>query len=184
MRRVERMSPEEIRKSPMPAPLDVRKKFALRFAAAVETLVDEIWDEATKAALADAGAKVQQFFFTAAPAGRDSPEPEPVNPNAPIAGRLQGRLVYDHPTSIAAMSPQKRGAQNRERKGVVKSAIREIIYNNPHGITRAGIRLAAHATRGLTIKDGSLRQGLRLLSKAKEIENRDHMWFPTENGGP
>ncbi len=53
-------------------------------------------------------------------------------------GTLQGRLIYDHPTSVAAgmgtMSPQKRGAQNREKKGVVKGTIRTIIDNSPEAL--------------------------------------------------
>lgn len=166
----------------MPAPLEIRRKLAARFAAVAEALVDEIWDEATKSAMADASAKVQQLFYPAASAGRDSRAPEPVSPLVPTAGTLQGRLVYDHPTS--AMSPQKRGAQNREAKGVVKNAIKKVIDASPNGLSRAQIRQNAEAVFHLKIKDGSLRQGLRLLKHANLIENRDHKWFPTRNGGP
>jgi hypothetical protein len=80
-------------------------------------------------------------------------------------------------------SPQKRGAQNREKKGVVKGVIRDIIYAHPEGVTRSKIRVVASVEKKLAIKEGSLKQGIRLLHKAKEIENRDGKWFPTKNDG-
>jgi hypothetical protein len=166
----------------MPAPAEIRKRLAQKAVAAFEALIDEIWDHAASATLNDAAAKVQHIFFAGhGAAGRDSPAPEPAA--QPTAGALRGHILYDHPTSLALMSPQKRGAQNRERKGVVKNAIREVIYQNDNGTSREGIRKAAQAQKGLVIKDGSLKQGLRLLQKAGEIENRNHLWFPKRNGG-
>jgi len=171
----------------MPAPPEVRKRLVAKATAAFEALIDELWDAAAQATLTEAASKVQQVFYPTASAGRDTPAPEPVAPYGPTAGRLQGRLLYDHPTSIAAgmgMSPQKRGAQNREKKGVVKNTIREIIYQNDGGTSREGIRRMAQAHKGLVIKEGSLKQALRLLQMAGEIENRDRLWFPKRNGSP
>lgn len=174
----------------MPIPPEIRNQLAKKakiaaslaldaaLDAAIKTVMDEVWDAASKATLSEAAAKVQHIFG-AAPAGRDTPAPEPVNP---FTGQ-HARTLWDHPKSAELMSPQKRGAQNREAKGVVKGAIREIIYDNPRGISRGAIRLVAQVQKGLTIKDGSLKQGLRLLGKAKEIENRDRLWFPTKHGG-
>ena len=82
------------------------------------------------------------------------------------------------------MSPQKRGALDRLAPGVVKTAVHKVIRINPEGITRDGIRKLASDIIGQQIKEGSLKQSLRLLTKAGEIENRDRLWFPvTKNGG-
>jgi hypothetical protein len=159
----------------MPAPGDFIAKVSEKLATALIPLLHELWDRCERETKANIAASLMAPKSALETVARQLAEP-------PRAPQNVAEAVYKN-VLIGALSPQKRGAQNRERKGVVKTAIREIIYSNPHGITRAGIRLAAHAMRGLTIKEGSLKQGLRLLSNAKEIENRDHLWFPTKNGG-
>lgn len=176
----------------MPAPPETKHRLTAKFTKAIEALIDGIWDEAANATMADAAARVQQVFGGTVGGGIGGAVyggrvPEPVRDSLAGQGKMEfsgpKAPVYDHPDSIALMSPQKRGAQNRERKGVVKNAIRDIIYSRPGGTSRTGIRETALRTKGLTIKDGSLKQGLRLLAKAGEIENRDRLWFPTKNDG-
>lgn len=41
----------------------------------------------------------------------------------------------------------------------------------------------AHLVKGVLIKEGSMKQGLRLLQKDKAIERRGLRYFPTKNGG-
>ena len=169
----------------MPVPPEIRKKLLAKATAAFEAALDEAWGAAVSATYREASEFLQQAIVRNQP--NPAHAPEPVNPTVPTAGTLQGRLIYDHPTSVAAgmgtMSPQKRGAQNREKKGVVKGTIRTIIDNSPEGISRGKIREVAQTLFGLTIKDGSLKQGLRLLKADRKIENRDQLWFPTKDGG-
>ena len=82
------------------------------------------------------------------------------------------------------MSPQKRGAQNRAPKGRIKGAVAEVIARVPDaGITRAELRDEASKILGAPIKEGSLKQALRLLKDDGKIENRDLRWYQIKNGG-
>lgn len=161
----------------MAAPGDFIAKLSEKLARTMIPLMHELWDRCERETREKIAASLMQdspksAVEAAARTAAMGPRP-PENATA---------AAYDASLN-AALSPQKRGAQNRERKGVVKNAIREIIYQNDNGTTREGIRRTAQAQKGLVIKDGSLKQGLRLLQKAGEIVNRDRLWFPTKNGG-
>ena len=81
------------------------------------------------------------------------------------------------------MSPQKRGAQNRAPKGRIKGTVAEVIAKVPDaGITRSELRDEASRLLGAPIKEGSLKQALRLLREDGDIENRDQRWFPIKKG--
>jgi hypothetical protein len=172
----------------MPAPSELHKELETQIVkivmAHVAPLLDKAWEAGQRATLAS--------VYQAVTGGLSgtllgATNPEPVRQSTPPdQGKIQfpdGSPLYDHPRSIEGMSPQKRGAQNREKKGVVKNTISAIIHNSPQGVSRAQIREMAQNAFGLSIKDGSLKQGLRLLSKAGEIENRDQRWFPKRNDG-
>jgi hypothetical protein len=164
----------------MPVPSALRKKLITKLSAAFERAMDQVWDEATSATSKDATAwlkhSIDQFSRNAM-----AHAPESVREN-PFASS-QPKIDFTSEAMTKALSPQKRGAIGREPKGVVKGAIKDVIYANPQGITRSAIVLEAKTTKNLVIKDGSLRQGLRLLKKGNDIENRNGMWFPTKSGG-
>jgi hypothetical protein len=169
----------------MPAPPELHKELEAAITkivvAHVVPLLDRAWDESQRATLE----RISRAVATD-PVGLSRPTAAPRNglTASPLNDLLDTVANTAEKLALAAMSPQKRGAQNREKKGVVKNAIREIIYaNEKDGISRGGIRRLAYSQKGLTIKDGSLKQGLRLLSKAEEIENRNQRWFPKRNGG-
>lgn len=167
----------------MPVPPDFIEKVSHKLATAVIPLLNELWDRCEHETKAKIAASIVGGPPTAAPrimsaldtvaAQLAQPRRHPMSATEAVAQK-----VFD-----LAMSPQKRGAQNREKKGVVKNAIRAIIFGHPDGITRGRIRAVAAVEFKLTIKDGSLRQGLRLLKNAEEITNRDGRWFPAKNGG-
>ena len=166
----------------MPAPPELHKELEAQIAKIVKAnlspLLDRAWDESQRATLDRINRAV-----AADPAVRPTAAPREGLATPRQLNDLLGAVADTADKITTAMSPQKRGAQNRERKGVVKNAIREIIYQNDNGSTREWIRKVALAQKGLAIKEGSLKQGLRLLSKAGEIENRDQKWFPKRNGG-
>ena len=164
----------------MPTPPEFYAEIRARLIALVDerlpVIVDEVWDASRRATVE----RISQAVATDTAAASTPPTPEPARPPLP-APRDFSALFYTHPRS-QLMSPQKRGAQNRAPKGLIKGTIRELIYSNPRGISREQIRTVAQTTKGLTIKDGSLKQGLRLLSKDGDIVNRHRMWFPTKTG--
>lgn len=163
----------QIGTTPMPAPNDFIGKISKELATALIPLLHELWDRCE----AETREKVASDLVRGITSGRvfamatSRPAPTP----APQAG-----LGLPDPVQPIPMSPQKRGAQNREAKGVVKGTIRAIIYEHPRGVSRAQIRALAAVERKLNIKPGSMKQGLRLLREENEIENRDGKWFPTK----
>jgi hypothetical protein len=158
----------------MPAPAALKKKFVAQF----EAMIDGVWDEAAKQTLAHAAVKVRQFFD---PSGLAAAAVNTFETTEPVRDSLPGQQIIDW---SGEMSPQKRGAQNRAPKGLIKGTIKDLIYNaGPEGITAAQIRDVAKIHKGVTIKDGSMKQGLRLLQRANAIERKGTLYFPTKNGG-
>lgn len=66
------------------------------------------------------------------------------------------------------------------RRNGGESAIRQVIFDNPQGSTKAEVRSLAKEYLGEEVKEGSLKQALRLLSKEGEIFNDTRRWFPKE----
>jgi len=159
----------------MPAPPAFKKKIVAQF----EAMVDSVWDEASKQTLAHAKVKVQQVFepsgLAAAALNIFNNAPEPVRDSLPHQQLIDWG---------GEMSPQKRGAQNRAPKGLIKGTIKDVIFNaGPEGITAAQIRDVAQISKGVTIKEGSMKQGLRLLQQNEAIERKGTSYFPKKNGG-
>jgi hypothetical protein len=155
----------------MPAPNDLLSSLLGPVVHAVTTAINAAYD----AGGAETAKKVSAAI------GR-SLQPSP----APRQFHLQSAAHAAYASALATptfASPQKRGAQNRVAPGVVKKAVHRVIKSNPEGISRDGVRKLASDIMGQQIKEGSLKQSLRLLTKSSDIENRDRLWFPTRNGG-
>lgn len=149
----------------MPAPPEYHKLVAAKILDAIGPLLDKAWDEGA----ADMSRRIAAMLNAV-------PLPNSQGPTVGPPPGLQMPLA-------GIMSPQKRGAANRAPKGVVKEAIRAAVYSNPRGVSRDGVRKYASVALGVPVKEGSLKQGLRLLSLAKEVENRDRLWYPTKSAG-
>lgn len=163
----------------MPVPPKYFDQLMSELAIALRPVIDRAWDDGGRAAVA----RINHALRILPPV---------------VSGRLEVKL--DPTTSVGAgvisagtgaasgsghagavsseLSPQKRGAQNREPKGVVKSAVKSIIFRHPNGVSREEIRRESVTYLGKTIKEGSLRQALRLLRLAGDINNKDRLWYP------
>jgi hypothetical protein len=88
--------------------------------------------------------------------------------------------------SATFVSPQKRGARQRARHGAIKAAVEETINHHPNGIGRADIVKYARDHLGIIIKEGSLKNAIRILKSERTIYNKDAKWFPAhpEQGKP
>ncbi len=141
----------------MPAPRVLHAALLDRIKDSLEPLIDTVWDASAAATRADMlrvlGAQT-----------------EPPNHLVPL------------PAPPPA-SPQKRGAANRLGRGRVKAAVHTIIQaeHDRGGATREEIRRKAPAFLGVPIKEGSLKQALRLLRKEKKIETRNSRWRVRSN---
>jgi hypothetical protein len=103
---------------------------------------------------------------------------------ATSGGGARAKAAVSHRQTV---SPQKRGAQDRAAHGAIKGAVRDSIYAHPEGISRPDIVRYAQERLNVTIKEGSLKNAIRILKDEKEITNRERKWFPTrisESGKP
>jgi hypothetical protein len=143
----------------MPAPNDLVARLADAIAKAVVPILHETWDRAEK--------ETRQRIAEAVVQGS-------MKMGASV--RPADQLDLD---IVAKMSPQKRGAMNRVAKGRVKTAVWTVISNwRDEGVSREGIRQRAGALLGEPIKEGSLKQAIRLLKKDRKIETRNSRWYP------
>jgi hypothetical protein len=164
----------------MPAPGDFIAKFSEKLAITVIPLLHEIWDRCEK----ETRDKIAADLVQGITSGRMMGAVMPPASAAPQAGLgLPDPIPKGTPTPSASMSPQKRGAQNRAPKGRIKGTVAEVLAKVPDaGITRSELRDEASRLLGEPIKEGSLKQALRLLREGGDIENRDLRWYPIKKG--
>lgn len=165
----------------MAAPSDFIERFSEKLALTVIPLLHELWDRCEQ----ETRDKIASELVRGITSGRMMGSLLQVQPAraAPQAG-----LGLPEPpqkgSALSAMSPQKRGAQNRAPKGRIKGTVAEVIERVPDtGVTRSELRDEASKLLGKPIKEGSLKQALRLLREDGKIENRDQRWYPARKGG-
>ena len=127
--------------------------------ADLAALIDEAMEAGADALIADLQSKAQRI------------RPQPRQQQAAAPPRNGGH----------SMSPQKRGAQTRAGHGVIKDAVRVAIYANRDGISRPRIVRYALEELGVTVKDGSLKNAIRILKADGDIRNAKGEWFPTRD---
>lgn len=147
----------------MPAPKHLHTAVAASLRDALAPLLDQVWDASAAATRAD---MVRLLGGHTEPPGD-------------ILPGLSKELVSGDIAQL--MSPQKRGAVNRAARGAVKQVVGMLIQDSPDGISREKIRQrAAFVNEGrFVLKEGSLKQALRLLRESGKIENRGRKWYPT-----
>lgn len=163
----------------MPAPGDFIARFSEKLAITVIPLLHEIWDRCEK----ETRDKIAADLVQGITSGRMMGAVVPPASAAPQAGLGLPEPPQKTPAPASAMSPQKRGAQNRAPKGRIKGTVGHVIIRAAgFGITRSDLRDEASKLLGEPIKEGSLKQALRLLREDGVIENRDLRWYPIDKG--
>lgn len=163
----------------MPAPADLVAQLTEAIAQAITPVLNEAWDRSELETRKRIAASVMQFT---APRSATEAAAQTVmrltsgKPNSALETAIErvNATVLSQP-----MSPQKRGAQNRVAKGRVKIAVWNCISRYPdEGLSRDEIRHHAAGLLGEPIKEGSLKQAIRLLKKDRKIETRNSRWWP------
>lgn len=122
---------------------------------------------------------VTHFIDEAFAAGREQMRQEILKQVAPQRERAikaiqSAKELFDD----TDLSPQKRGAQDRAEHGAIKKAVRDAIYAHPNGISRPQIVRYGRDKLDVIIKDGSLKNAIRILKAEKTIRNANRLWFP------
>ena len=79
---------------------------------------------------------------------------------------------------LPGIAPRDRGPGKRKHPyGMVKQTVVAVLKSNPQGVTRQQIREGAHASHGVTIDDGAIKNTLKVLLRDKEAHSKDGTYF-------